>query len=248
MREDMIENSTDIPIWETDPDFLNPYTCVVADNEVLKDCDNWNNVEGYCTDENGFGEIYEVVADCGNWIIDIFGNIAHKIQCYEISYNRLKENDWILHLSEKSWFTFDEYLSFKCAYRIACGIAGVLPVQQITHYSNEKPTVYRQTRNRSTDEQSKTYLMHDSNTGYTKIGKSVNPRQRERTLQSEKPTITMFAICDRLVEKELHNKYADKRIRGEWFDLTSNDIENIKMEYNFKDCVNHVFGKELVEG
>lgn len=79
----------------------------------------------------------------------------------------------------------------------------------------------------------KTYLMRDENTGCTKIGKSVNPRVRERTLLSDKPTITLFMICDNLVEKELHAKYADKRVRGEWFNLTSEDIADIKENYNF---------------
>lgn len=82
---------------------------------------------------------------------------------------------------------------------------------------------------------SKTYLMHDSNTGYTKIGMSVNPRQRERTLQSEKPTITLFRVCDTLVEKKLHGIYAAKRVRGEWFDLTESDIEKICNDYQFHE-------------
>lgn len=81
----------------------------------------------------------------------------------------------------------------------------------------------------------KTYLMHDSNTGYTKIGMSVNPRQRERTLQSEKPTITLFRVCDTLVEKKLHSIYAAKRVRGEWFDLTESDIEKICNDYQFHE-------------
>ena len=43
--------------------------------------------------------------------------------------------------------------------------------------------------------------MKYSNTGLTKIGKAINPKQRERTLlQSEKPTISLFAICKDNVE------------------------------------------------
>ena len=79
----------------------------------------------------------------------------------------------------------------------------------------------------------KTYLMHDSNTGYTKIGRSVNPRMRERTLQSEKPSITLFAICYELVEKELHQQYKNKRVRGEWFDLSKDEINDIIADYDF---------------
>ncbi len=79
----------------------------------------------------------------------------------------------------------------------------------------------------------KTYLMTDSNTGYTKIGRSVNPRIREKTLQSEKPTITLFKVCDKDIELSLHDRYAAKRIRGEWFNLSEADITNICTEYEF---------------
>lgn len=42
-----------------------------------------------------------------------------------------------------------------------------------------------------------TYLMKDENTGYVKIGVSINPQLRERTLQSQKPTISLFATIKR---------------------------------------------------
>lgn len=81
----------------------------------------------------------------------------------------------------------------------------------------------------------KTYLMRDDNTGKTKIGKSINPRRREKTLLSDSPVITLFAVCERDIEKELHSKYAAKRVRGEWFDLTQSDIEQICKDYQFNE-------------
>lgn len=80
----------------------------------------------------------------------------------------------------------------------------------------------------------RTYLMKDSNTGYTKIGKAIDPKYRERTLQSEKPTISLFAVCDDNIELELHKKFEDKRIRGEWFDLKDNELIEIVNQYSFK--------------
>ena len=72
--------------------------------------------------------------------------------------------------------------------------------------------------------------MIDHNTGYYKIGRSADPKKRERTLQSEKPTIEML-FCFKSDEKEeihLHLLFKDKRVRGEWFDLTVKDLGKIK--------------------
>lgn len=108
-------------------------------------------------------------------------------------------------------------------YRVQCFM---LAFKMCAHFENKDG-------NKEGNKDAKTYLMYDSNTGYTKIGRSVNPMMRERTLQSEKPTITLFAICDELVEKELHQQYKDKRVRGEWFDLSKDEINDIIADYDF---------------
>jgi hypothetical protein len=73
------------------------------------------------------------------------------------------------------------------------------------------------------------YVMIDKNTGYYKIGKSVDPKHRERTLQSEKPTIEMLYVFSAKSsdEKKLHEIFKQKRIRGEWFDLSGSDVQLI---------------------
>lgn len=78
------------------------------------------------------------------------------------------------------------------------------------------------------------YLMHDSQNGYYKIGISKTPKYRERTLQSEKPTIDMICAKEypsrkiaEAIEQALHKVYAEERIRGEWFDLSEFDVEMI---------------------
>lgn len=81
----------------------------------------------------------------------------------------------------------------------------------------------------------KTYLMKDESTGFIKIGRSVSPSIRERTLQAEKPTISLLKVCDSLVERELHEQYENNRVRGEWFNLSDEEIAKIVEEYKFYD-------------
>lgn len=73
------------------------------------------------------------------------------------------------------------------------------------------------------------YVMIDKNTGYYKIGRSLNPFKREKTLQSEKPTIELLHThnAKTIDEKNLHIMFKDKRIRGEWFDLSGSDVQAI---------------------
>ena len=70
------------------------------------------------------------------------------------------------------------------------------------------------------------YLMEDLRNGHFKIGRSATPARRERTLQSEVPQIVLrFSIpADENHERELHEHFTDKRLRGEWFALSSDDL------------------------
>lgn len=62
-----------------------------------------------------------------------------------------------------------------------------------------------------------------------KIGFSLNPSHREKTLQSEEPDVFFESIFEGSLEdeEELHKRYAHKRVRGEWFDLTPDEIREI---------------------
>lgn len=70
------------------------------------------------------------------------------------------------------------------------------------------------------------YLFRHSN-GLTKIGLSKDPRKREKTLQAEDPRLHMLAYrkggSD--LETRLHKIFADRRFRGEWFQLSQKDVE-----------------------
>lgn len=82
-------------------------------------------------------------------------------------------------------------------------------------------------------QKTRTYLMKDDLLGYVKIGRSVNVLAREHTLEAQNPKISLFAVCQRDVEKELHHRYKEFRIRGEWFKLRKRQIYEIIKEYDF---------------
>jgi hypothetical protein len=70
------------------------------------------------------------------------------------------------------------------------------------------------------------YLMQHTN-GLTKIGRSKNPRLRERTLQAEDPRLSMIFQCEAegYIETRLHQIFDSVRVRGEWFDLLPHHVE-----------------------
>lgn len=75
------------------------------------------------------------------------------------------------------------------------------------------------------------YIIKDFNTNLYKIGKSIDPIRREKTLQSEKPTLKIIKIFKKDHEYELHQKYNRERIRGEWFKLSNLQIKYICKKY-----------------
>lgn len=71
------------------------------------------------------------------------------------------------------------------------------------------------------------YLMKNHRSGMFKIGFSKAPKYREKTLQSEEPEIEMLHHFKGTMEdeKDLHAQFADKRVRGEWFSLTQEEVD-----------------------
>lgn len=79
------------------------------------------------------------------------------------------------------------------------------------------------------------YLIRDQDTGYIKIGRSDNPKQRLKELLRQ---VTLLPKANRFtlefaesaywyVEKALHRRYAEHRVRGEWFDLNDTHVADI---------------------
>lgn len=77
-----------------------------------------------------------------------------------------------------------------------------------------------------------TYLMLDDEERLIKIGKSHDIYTRMSVIG--KRTLSLIAYADTDVEKELHKLYRQKRIKGEWFRLNKDDIDEIIKTYGFK--------------
>ena len=78
----------------------------------------------------------------------------------------------------------------------------------------------------------KTYFLRDINTGHIKIGKSTNVDERIKNFRVINPSIELMTVVNKDIELELHDEYEHKRITGEWFDLTENDLNNIKTKFH----------------
>lgn len=103
----------------------------------------------------------------------------------------------------------------------------------------------RLSRLKSDEDNVKIYLIKDNDTGYFKIGSSVNPLRRFAEMCNQKnPAITvgernytLFWVSDiypRSIETDIHNYFKDKNITGEWFNLDSDDIDYISNNYSGK--------------
>jgi hypothetical protein len=76
------------------------------------------------------------------------------------------------------------------------------------------------------------YLIRSDNKGF-KIGYTTNPKNRITTLEVKLPFAIEYECLIKTddiaaLEKDLHTQFADKRINGEWFDLSEDDVKYIK--------------------
>lgn len=98
----------------------------------------------------------------------------------------------------------------------------------------------RISRTKSHEDNVRIYLLKDNDSGYIKIGSSVNPLRRYNEITNQ--TISVIGssesrnydliwysgVVKRSKETELHNYFKMKNIQGEWYDLKITDIDMIQ--------------------
>lgn len=81
-----------------------------------------------------------------------------------------------------------------------------------------------------------TYIFFNPITGLYKIGMSKNVQNRFFQLKREvSEKLQAIAVCHENKESEIHFKYKNKRVFGEWFSIDLNDVLDIITDYGFKN-------------
>lgn len=81
------------------------------------------------------------------------------------------------------------------------------------------------------DDRGLVYFIRSTGTGLTKIGFTTNLSARLSVIQNGNPGgvhVVTTLQGNRVVERRWHRRFADKRVRGEWFDLSHDDLDEIK--------------------
>lgn len=105
--------------------------------------------------------------------------------------------------------------------------------KKLQAYNSELKLLYNQTNDIKHRSSLFTYVyvIKCNKTGLHKIGRSINPDYREKTIRSENLEVSQVFISPMThpsKEKDLHKYFKEKRIRGEWFNLLESDLNFIK--------------------
>lgn len=169
---------------------------------------------------------YDVFCDIYKEDIDLFINT--RCSQYRITYCKNNKAPLVGEFVDNMYYPYGHELFAKYAKHFLDELSRLVPDYQLPHrIVNSSIEGYN-------FNWCYVYLMKDTSNGYYKIGISNTPEYRERTLQSEKPTIEMLA-CKKFptrkiaeaIESALHTAYSQQRLRGEWFKLDDVDVAAI---------------------
>jgi hypothetical protein len=77
-----------------------------------------------------------------------------------------------------------------------------------------------------------TYFIHAPLSGRVKIGKSASVQQRFRDLSRGSPeTLVLLGALDGDTERQLHERFGEWRVKGEWFKLAGKLQEFVRLNF-----------------
>jgi T5orf172 domain len=96
------------------------------------------------------------------------------------------------------------------------------------------------------------YLIKDEKHHLTKIGKAASIIERFGGMKTSAPFLYLYGFLRfnkegeyQKIEKLLHKHFATKRVVGEWFDLSIEDLERIKTKYSKQYISGEQYGDVL---
>lgn len=113
-------------------------------------------------------------------------------------------------------------------------------LETLTGYHREPPQIKKEQTSGMTQKHEYVYFLTADN-GLTKIGRTRNLGQRIHHFTTKLPyelkeTLIIKTTDSSALETHLHKMFSDKRVRGEWFQLTSEDFDNVR-KYYLKDVI-----------
>lgn len=175
-----------------------------------------------------------------NFSVSVTQTDLEKMRDYGISYWRIYNDENVQCYSGRNICAnklYDDYLSTEDIHNPISRkyVKKYLELAKSIEVVQEKNVEEDKDDNNFRNQPCYLYLMVDTTNNFHKIGISNKPKYREHTLQSDKPTIELVTAkkfptrpIAEAFEAALHKTYDEKRIRGEWFNLNEEDVENIK--------------------
>jgi hypothetical protein len=133
-------------------------------------------------------------------------------------------NAIILHFEPKPNTNFAKFVN---EYK---NLMNKISAQEFNEFYNQYRNSKNDYKEKKIDQRKQTYILVNKANNRYKIGESINPKGRLVTLRSEEPEIEFLYSCKSSIvsEKELHNKFKEKRHIGEWFNLDFKDLNKLK--------------------
>lgn len=130
-----------------------------------------------------------------------------------------KFNNWIQKeiINDKFFFEYEDYIVVSDSYKISPEVVDIITTKENLSKAFAK--------------KSGIYILYSC--GYYKIGITTNINKRISDLQTGNPfliQLVFFKIVNDAsdLESELHKKYKNKNVLGEWFWLNNEDIQDIR--------------------